>query len=111
LTGQKPAPECQSEFAERVVFYRRFERLLGKLGLARPRGQTQREFAAAVQGPWDELLPAAEPASSFPQMVVDAFYRVRFGNQQLDAAEESAIDEGLARLEQHVVRRDSPHRV
>ena len=108
LTGQKPAPELPSAFAERVVFYRRFERLLGKLGLARPRGQTQREFAAAVQGPWDELLPAAEPSSSFPQMVVDAFYRVRFGNEQLDAAEESAIDEGLARLEQQMVRRDSP---
>jgi len=109
LTGQKIGPEHREEFAERVGFYRRFERLLGKLGRARPCGQTQREFAAAVQGQLDELLPAAESAQSFPQRIVDAFYRVRFGNVALDAAEQAAIDEDLARLEQQMARRDSPH--
>jgi protein-glutamine gamma-glutamyltransferase len=108
LSGQEPAADPETPLGQTVVFYRRFERLMARLELVRPPSQTPLEFAAAVQVHL-EALPGAAPAGSrLPRLVVDAFYRVKYGNRELDAAEESAIDQGLTQLEQQVLRRETP---
>ncbi len=93
-----------------VVFYHRLLRLLAETGLERPASETPREFArraatflgnrpsvatgeglAAV-----ERAPDGERLETIPGEVVEAFYRVRFGEQDLDAA---AIERLEARLD------------
>ncbi len=107
LTGQRPSQGSETSGGQPVLFYRRFERLLAKLGLARPPGQTQREFAATAQMHLQELPGTAEAETRLPALVVDAFYRVKFGNQELSAAEQQEIDSGLTLLEQQALRRES----
>lgn len=82
-----------------VAFYRRWETLLAKRGLARPRGTTPREFATRLLASPPAGLPVAE-AGPLCLQIVEAFYRVRFGDAELPAAEAQALDETLARLEQ-----------
>jgi hypothetical protein len=86
--------------AQQVVeFYQRFERLLGRLGIARHRSQTQREFAAqaARRLANDSRLPSID---SLTDQIIDAFYRVRFGQVSLAEHETKAIEIGLSRLEE-----------
>jgi protein-glutamine gamma-glutamyltransferase len=107
LIGQKPGQGSVIPGGQPVLFYRRFERLLARLGLARPLGQTQREFAAAAQLHLQDLPGAAETEKKLPALVVDAFYRVKFGNQELSAGEQQEIDSGLTLLEQQALRREA----
>jgi transglutaminase-like putative cysteine protease len=83
--------------AAAVEFYRRFEVLLARRGLVRAAGQTQREFAAAAG-----LRLAAstgEPRWKFiPDVIADAFYRVRFGRVPLDSRQAEAVEQALAEL-------------
>jgi hypothetical protein len=80
-----------------IEFYRRFEQIVARLGLQRPAGQTPREFAraigtrlAAVSGR-DDL-----PASAI--LVAEAFYSVRFGRHELDAAAARIVQQALGEL-------------
>ncbi|MCH5373961.1 MAG: DUF4129 domain-containing protein, partial [Planctomycetes bacterium] len=97
----------QAAIAQRVMFYRRFEGLLSALGLARLPGQTQREFAAAAEPHLDEWKEVDGVSGDLAAVVVDSFYRVRFGDQQLSGAESTVIDEGLSKLERHVAAKKS----
>ncbi len=93
----------------RIEFYRRFELLLARKGLVRAAGQTPREFALlaadhiAGQGGREQLAAAAD-------LIVDAFYRVRFGGLPLDNPQREAVEHGLAEWE-HVAfpRREPRH--
>jgi transglutaminase-like putative cysteine protease len=80
-----------------VEFYRRFESLLARRGLVRPPGQTQREFAAAAGA---RLSTATgDPRWTFvPDVIVEAFYRVRFGRVPLDSCQAEAVEQALADL-------------
>jgi hypothetical protein len=78
-------------------FYRRLERLLAKLPLARRRGETPRELAAAAQAKLAAVEGAALTAS-VPGELVSAYYRVRFGGGRLDKNETEAIEQALASL-------------
>ncbi len=84
-----------------VEFYRRFEKLLGRLGIARQRSQTQREFAvqAARRLANDSHAPSID---NLTDQIIDAFYRVRFGRVTLAEHETKAIDTSLSRLEEEL---------
>jgi hypothetical protein len=78
-----------------VEFYERLVRTLKQLGFERGVAQTPQEFSSdmAIQ------LPQAD-VRRIPLQVVDQFYKIRFGEQQLSEQELVEVDEWLTRLEQ-----------
>ena len=82
-----------------IEFYQRFERLLARQRLVRPVGQTPREFAIVCGGQLAESA-VTQTVASLPRRIVDAYYRVRFGNRPLDKQESEAVEQALAALEQ-----------
>jgi transglutaminase-like putative cysteine protease len=80
-----------------VEFYRRFENLVARRGMVRPPGQTQREFAAAVGNRLAEAVGPC-PLASLPELIAEAYYRVRFGRQGLDNSQAQAVEHALAEL-------------
>ncbi len=96
---QRTSPKDSLPSARRVVveFYRRMEVLLRQQGLHRLPGQTPREFALTagsvlVSQVHDDRL------AEWPTRVVEAFYQVRFGNQDLDAPQTEEVEHTLAML-------------
>jgi protein-glutamine gamma-glutamyltransferase len=86
-----PGPVCRAP-----EFYLRLERMLARAGLRRGRGQTPRELAAAAE---NRLAGhTAETLSAIPTELVEAYYRVRFGDGRLDKDETKAIEHALAVL-------------
>jgi hypothetical protein len=84
--------------APTVAFYARLLALLARHAGLRPRrGQTPREFAAEAAGALTRSAGAAALAD-VPQRVAEAFYRVRFGQQALDGAEEAELGANLEAL-------------
>ena len=86
-----------------VEFYERFRRICETSGLRRLPAQTQREHAQGVVGRLNALLAAAG-LTEFPDRLVEAFYRVRFGGQALEPGVIEEIDRRLSDLEQLVPR-------
>ncbi len=82
----------------RVDFYQRLETILARLRLSREAGQTQREYAASVGGQLAES-PRWRHVASLPKKIVEAFYRVRFGDRTLDNQQAQAVEQALAQLE------------
>jgi hypothetical protein len=94
---------------ERVEFYERLEEILARYGIVRGRQQTPLEYALAA-GAQMVAESATRPHATLPRRVVEAYYRVRFGRQVLDAEEAQTVGQQLARLE-NVLReqqRDQP---
>lgn len=85
-----------------VAFYQELEDLLAKLGIQRAKEQTQREFAASAGQRLALLGPDQASLTSLPSQVVDAFYRVRFGELPLTPEQASAIQASLHSLAQAV---------
>jgi hypothetical protein len=81
-----------------VDFYQRLERVLQAHGLRREPQQTQREFAIAAGGRLADV-PHLQPVAGVPRRVVEAFYRVRFGQTPLDNSERLAVEQALGDLE------------
>jgi protein-glutamine gamma-glutamyltransferase len=80
-----------------VEFYRRFETLLARRGLMRTPTQTQREFAAAA-GAQLVLATGEKRLAELPGVVVEAFYRIRFGREPLDNCQLQAVEQALAEI-------------
>jgi hypothetical protein len=80
-----------------VRFYQRFEVLLARRQWSRAASQTPREFALSVGGQFAES-PATQRAAVLPRRIVEAFYRVRFGAQDLDNSELQAVEQALSEL-------------
>jgi transglutaminase-like putative cysteine protease len=80
-----------------IEFYCRFERLLSRQGIVRAAGQTQHEFAVSAG-----LRLARQSGDSrwtaLPEVVAEAFYRIRFGRQPLDNTEAEAVEHALTEL-------------
>jgi len=84
-----------------VEFYRRLEKLLGRLQLRRNPGQTPLEFARQAADSLRVIIrdtPLAEDVADLPSLparIVTAYYQVRFGGVQLDSTEAAAIERSL----------------
>ncbi len=86
-----------------VEFYKRLEAALNQLGLSRSIGQTPRELAFQAGERLAALSPQAG-AAQLPPRIVEVFYRVRFGQNDLADHDRTEIDGLLARLEEAVRR-------
>ena len=82
-----------------VAFYQRLETTLAQLGLQREAAQTQRQFARRAAQHLASS-PQHAPVADVPVRIVEAFYRVRFGDWKPDAHQEAEIRDQLQRLEQ-----------
>lgn len=97
LPGWRRGERRRAERARRQVeFYERFERYMQRLGVARAEAQTQREFAVTAQEKLNHYNGHLPP--DLAAVLVDLFYRVRFGNQQLDDSQLSQAEQLLKRL-------------
>ncbi|MCE9604735.1 MAG: DUF3488 and transglutaminase-like domain-containing protein [Planctomycetia bacterium] len=87
-----------------VDFYVRLEKALQSIPFGRPGNQTQREFAAAAG---DKLASNAgsKSVTAVPRMIVDAYYRVRFGSQALSATEQADLEAALGDLKSALEQR------
>jgi transglutaminase-like putative cysteine protease len=80
-----------------IEFYRRFEAVLARLGIQRAAGQTQREFAEAAGLQLAELHGDRRFLAA-PRVVVEAFYRVRFGREPLDNLASQAVEQAIQEI-------------
>ncbi len=85
---------------ERIVvpFFERFCRIAAHAGLPRPPAQTQREFTESF------ARQLGNPGDGGPQgwnseQLVDAFYRIRFGREELAETDYAELNRQLDRLE------------
>jgi hypothetical protein len=88
--------------AIRVAFYVRFETACAQLGLVRTPQQTQREFARTVGPRIRNVVASSNGLAEFPPRLVDLFYRVRFGDENLPPADINDLDRKLTTLERLV---------
>ena len=80
-----------------VDFYVQLEAALRRRKMTRTPEQTPREFVLAACGELAEL-PATRGVSNLPRIIVEAFYRVRFGGRTLSDAERADVEQALAQL-------------
>ena len=81
-----------------VEFYERYRRACQAQGFVRQESQTHREFAAAV----DSQITARaghNGLSGLPGEITDLFYRVRFGDVDLNPSEADRVDARLSQFE------------
>jgi protein-glutamine gamma-glutamyltransferase len=93
----------------RVEFYEQFESLLTRHGMPRPQNQTQREFALAAGGQLAES-PTTRHVGPLPRRIVDVYYRVRFGQQELGHDEVQSIDQDIQALGEALAARAAGHK-
>jgi hypothetical protein len=79
-----------------IQFYRRLLQLLGEYGLERPPAETPREFARRAAIFLAGHGSGTEMVADVPPLVVDAFYRIRFGEHTIG---EDDFDHVTARLD------------
>jgi transglutaminase-like putative cysteine protease len=84
-----------------IAIYQRLEALLAELGLKRSRNETPREFADRVGIGLRERFQESG-LEGIPQLVVQAFYQIRFGEMELDAGQIRLMDEKLSLLEHQI---------
>lgn len=84
-----------------VAFYRRFEAILARRGLRRAPSQTPRVFARRAAH-YLATSPDQAPVADLPELIVEAFYRLRFGHWEPTAQQYADIESQLNRLEHAV---------
>jgi transglutaminase-like putative cysteine protease len=96
LRGQDEASVALSAGA---AHYRRLAQLLSAYGLERPPAETQDEFARRATVFLTAQGSETEAVADVPRLVVDAFYRVRFGHLELPPATLTHLETRLDALE------------
>lgn len=82
-----------------VLFYRRLATLLGEYGLERPPAETPREFARRATVFLTGRGAGTQAVADVPDLVVDAFYHIRFGHRDLDSDALAKLERSLDALE------------
>lgn len=90
-----------------VVFYRRLTQLLAQYGLERPPAETQQEFARRAIVFLTGGGSRTESVADVPRLVVDSFYRVRFGHLTLTPERLKQLEARLDALEASLHSRGS----
>jgi protein-glutamine gamma-glutamyltransferase len=81
----------------RVEFFRSLEDLLARLGLVRGPSQTQLEFAVRAGRALADRT-GDRGVAGLPVAVAEAFYRVRFGGEVLDATQRAVVEQSLEQI-------------
>lgn len=89
----------ESAFAAGVIFYRRLISLLAEFGLERPPAETPREFARRAAGFLTGQGFGDASIADVPPLVVDAYYKIRFGHIDLDPESLRLVESRLDALE------------
>jgi transglutaminase-like putative cysteine protease len=99
------APRWQRSRRKRADFaiYDRLENVLRRYGYRRTDDQTHREFALATGDAIMATSSTAGNITSVLSLIVDAFYRVRFGGESLPDRERMNLEESLVRIEKVLV--------
>ncbi|MEM8677889.1 MAG: DUF3488 and transglutaminase-like domain-containing protein [Planctomycetota bacterium] len=86
--------------SKELEFYRRWERLAGRLKIRRAPHQTHQEMTARVAGHLQacETGRSVESINRLTQTVVQSFYRARFGRERLSPQEVSRLDRIVRQL-------------
>lgn len=87
--------------ARTVAFYERFRRDCSTAGLSRKASQTAREFGFEVKEHFGPLFEGAE-WDQFPLSLIQAYYDVRYGGQQLSDERVQQLETQLTRFESHL---------
>ncbi len=82
-----------------VAFFLRLVRMLSRTGLERAPAETQREFARRASTFLTQRPTNRDGLATVPEQVVDAYYRVRFGQRPLPPETVSWLDQRLDDLE------------
>ncbi len=82
-----------------VQFYRRLLQLLSEYGLERPPAETPREFARRAAIFLAGHGSGTETVADVPPLVVDAFYRIRFGDHTIREDDHEHVTARLDALE------------
>ncbi len=91
--------------------YRRFLVLGDELGRGRQLGETPRQYQEVFTATFDAVALPALPAEPTPaQAVTRAYEAVRYGEQEPDPVEVTAVRTQLAKLEAAVADRPQPHK-
>lgn len=97
LTGRKANSTKSAATSRSVAFYQRLEQAFASIQVNRFPGATPQEFIATAVTHFD---PDQQPAlSNALSTIVMAYYRIRFGEDELDSAENAKVDQALAKLE------------
>jgi transglutaminase-like putative cysteine protease len=91
--------EHDASVAAGVLCYRRLVTLLEELGLERPPAETPREFARRAAGFLAGHGSGNESVADVPPLVVDAYYRIRFGQIDLNPDSSRHVETRLDALE------------
>lgn len=89
----------QGPMSAGAIHYRRLVALLAQLDLAREPSETQAEFARRATLILNEPGTNRQAVADVPRVVVDAFYRSRFGDVELSPAAHESLDARLDALE------------
>ena len=86
--------------SKELEFYRRWERLAGRLKIRRAPHQTHQEMTTRVAGHLQacETGRSVESINRLTQTVVQSFYRARFGRERLSPQEISRLDRIVRQL-------------
>lgn len=98
FTGHWTDPSVKGPARSRVAFYARLEELLASAELVREPGQTPREFALALAANLAEV-PFLRDVVPLVREVTEAYYRVRFGGEQLSWDQRAEIERDLLVLQ------------
>jgi hypothetical protein len=82
-----------------AAHYRRLAQLLGEVGLERPPAETQDEFARRATLFLTARGSSTDGVADVPRLIVEAFYRVRFGHRELNPAFVQTLESRLDALE------------
>jgi len=82
-----------------ILFYRRLAQLLAEYDLERSPAETQNEFARRAFQFLSGREPDTRDVAESPQRIVDAFYQVRFGHQDLPPETLAELERRLDILE------------
>jgi hypothetical protein len=82
-----------------ILFYRRLAQLLSEFELERTPAETQSEFAQRASRFLNGKGAQTQLAAEVPGKIVEAFYRVRFGHQELGQDTLRALEKDLDLLE------------
>jgi len=102
----KGSRDQNAAFHPGVIFYHRLVQLLNDFGLQRTPTETQHEFARRATVFLAGRGLKAEQVADVPNLVVDAFYRVRFGHLTISPTDLSGLEARLSELESNLRARN-----
>ncbi len=89
----------------KVEFYEKFRNMCEKQGVYKSEEQTQLEFAGTIHDKWNKQLKT-ENLEYLPEEIVDYYYRIRFGHEEVSETVIRTLIEKLRTLESLIKKKN-----